>query len=221
MSSIDQLKSLATSKLGFARTNQFLVNLPTEFSGGGFLSQLTSVLTGGTLGGGDLNLLCSQAVLPGKQILTSDRRIGMEFQKIAYGYAVQDVSLTFYALNDYGIRKYFDSWKSRIIDEATHKPAYKAEYVSPVKIHQLRKPIFNLGVDIGPIDLNLGIGGSTIYSVELIDAFPTTINAVELNNELDGLVQVSVELSYTNWTTRTGGPLGIVQAFGGLNSIFS
>ena len=38
MSSIDQLKSLASSKLGFARTNQFLVELPTTFSGtGGFL----------------------------------------------------------------------------------------------------------------------------------------------------------------------------------------
>jgi hypothetical protein len=44
MSSIDQLKSLASSKLGFARTNQFLVELPTTFGGtGGFLGQLTTL----------------------------------------------------------------------------------------------------------------------------------------------------------------------------------
>mgnify|MGYP001463405828 CR=1 FL=1 len=58
MSSIDQLKSLASSKLGFARSNQFLVELPTTFSGTtGFLGQLTTLLTSGVglgSGGGDL-----------------------------------------------------------------------------------------------------------------------------------------------------------------------
>ena len=132
MSSIDQLKSLASSKLGFARTNQFLVELPTNFSGsGGFLGSLTTLLTSGVglgSGGGDLNLLCSSATLPGKQILTHDRRIGMEFQKVAYGYAVDDVALTFYALNDYGTRKYFDEWRSYTLNENGHIAGYKKDY---------------------------------------------------------------------------------------------
>jgi hypothetical protein len=45
MTSIDQIKTLASSKLGFARSNQFLVELPTDFSGDrGFLGQLTQLL---------------------------------------------------------------------------------------------------------------------------------------------------------------------------------
>ena len=103
MSSIDQLKSLASSKLGFAKNNQFLVELP---SFGGASSS-------------EMNILCSRVTLPGKQILTSDRRIGMQFEKIAYGYAVGDVAMSFYLLNDYGPRKYFDEWRNRVINEET------------------------------------------------------------------------------------------------------
>lgn len=222
MSSVDQIKSLASSKLGFARTNQFLVELPTTFSGGGgFLGQLATLLTSGIglgSGGGDLNLLCNSATLPGKQILTHERRIGMEFQKVAYGYAVDDVTLTFYTLNDYGTRKYFDEWRSRILDENGSVAAYKKDYVKDVKIHQLRKPIMNLGTDLGPININVGIGGGSVYSVRLIDAFPTTIGAIELNNDMDGLVQVTVQLSYTNWETTSSGQ-GWIQASGGLGNL--
>ena len=218
MSSIDQIKSLASSKLGFARTNQFLVELPTNFSGaGGFLGELTTLLTSGVglgSGGGDLNLLCASATLPGKQIMTHDRRIGMEFQKVAYGYAVEDVQLSFYALNDYGTRKYFDSWRNVVLNESGHIAGYKKDYAKDVKIHQLRKPIKNIGGSLGPIKINLGIGGGTVYSVRLIDAFPTTIEQVPLTNDMDGLVQINVQLSYTNWETVSGGQ-GWIQAAAG------
>jgi hypothetical protein len=224
MSSVDQLKSLASSKLGFARTNQFLVELPTTFGGtGGFLGQLTTLLTSGIglgSGGGDLNLLCASATLPGKQILSHDRRIGMEFQKVAYGYAVEDVSLTFYTLNDYGTRKYFDSWRNVILNEDGNIAGYKKDYAKDVKIHQLRKPIRNVGAGLGPIKVNIGLGGGSVYSVRLKDAFPTTIQAIELNNDLDGLVQVTVQLSYTNWEAVSGGQ-GWIQASGGIGNLFS
>ena len=218
MSTIDQLKSLASAKLGFARSNQFLVELPGTFSSGGIFGALTTLLTSGNMGGGDLNLLCSSATMPGKQLLTLDRRTGMQFEKVAYGYAVDDVSLSFLALNDYGTRKYFDAWRGRVLDETGQTVGYKRDYAKPVKIHQLRKPIKNIGTDIGPININVGLGGGSVYSVELIDAFPTTIGQVELNNELDGLVQINVQLSYTNWQRASGGQRWI-QASAGLGSL--
>lgn len=218
MSNIDQLKSLASAKLGFARSNQFLVELPTTFNVGGFLGALTTLFTSGNMGGGNLNLLCAAATMPGKQILTVDRRTGMQSEKVAYGYAVEDVSLTFLALNDYGTRKYFDGWRAAVINENGQTVGYKRDYAKPVKIHQLRKPIKSLGTSIGPININVGLGGGTVYSVELIDAFPTTINAIELNNELDGLVQINVQLSYTNWVKASGGQQWI-QASAGLGSL--
>ncbi len=182
MAQIDDLKALASVKLGFARPNNFLVTLPADFG----------------VDGRELNILCSNATIPGKQILTSERRIGMETQRMAYGYAVSEVSMTFYLMNDYGVKKYFDNWRTAVIDENVFDIRYKNEYQRPVQIHQLRKPLVGFSKQLGPFRPNIGIGGGTVYSCKLIDAFPTTFNAIELSNELDGLLQYTVSLSYTN-----------------------
>ena len=48
---VDELKALANTKLGFARPNRFLVTMPTSFGGsGGLLNGIVGLLTGG--GGG-------------------------------------------------------------------------------------------------------------------------------------------------------------------------
>ena len=225
MASIDELKSVASSKLGFARPNQFLVEMPT-IGQGGFLGGLLSnflpplpnipgILETGNPSTREMNLLCANVNLPGKQILTTERRVGMEFQKVAYGYAVDDVSMTFYLMNDYGLKKYFDTWASTIIDEVTGNVGYKTDYAKSIKIHQLRKPLIGFSKNIGPLRGNLQIGGGSVYTVELIEAFPTTIQAVELNNELDGLVQLTVQISYTRWNPVSAGLQNFIQ--GSLN----
>lgn len=211
MANIDQLKSLASSKLGFARQNNFLVQLPTDFGGNSLLGKIA------TLGANELNLLCSNVQLPGKQILTNDRRIGMEFEKVAYGYAVDDITMTFYAMNDYGIKKYLDNWMATTVNENAHIVAYKTQYQRDIRIHQLRKPAINKNLGLGPINLNIGLGQGTVYSVLLQDAFPTTVASIELNNELDGLVQVTAQFSYTKWKPVSD-PQGFVSVSGSLFS---
>jgi len=205
--SIEDIKALMNTKLGFARANKFLVTLPTVGVGGGLLNGIIGAFSG--MGGGasprELNILCSNATMPAKQVLTNDRRIGMEFQKVAYGYAVDDVSMTFYLMNDYGIKDYFDSWRSTILDEFGQASNYKNEYAKTVTIHQLRQPLKGFSKQVGPIRFNAGLGGGSVYSVDLLDAFPIASSAVELNNELDGLVQLTVTFAYTNWRRASGG----------------
>ena len=205
--SIEDIKALMNTKLGFARANKFLVTLPTVGVGGGLLAGIIGAFNGG--GGGasprELNILCSNATMPAKQVLTNDRRIGMEFQKVAYGYAVDDVSMTFYLMNDYGIKDYFDSWRSTILDEFGQASNYKNEYAKTVTIHQLRQPLKGFSKQVGPIRFNAGLGGGSVYSVDLLDAFPIASSAIELNNELDGLVQLTVTFAYTNWRRARGG----------------
>lgn len=223
MASIDELKSLATVKLGFARPNQFLVELPTIGSGarnglGGFLAGLLpipsipGIIDAGNPAPREMNILCSNVNLPGKRILSTERRIGMEFENIAYGYAIDDVSMTFYLMNDYGVKRYFDAWVSTIINEETGDVAYKNEYAKSVKIHQLRKAQTGFSRNIGPFRGNLEIGGGSIYTVELIKAFPRDIQTVELNNELDGLIQLTIQMSYTRWRSVPVNLSGIFDA---------
>jgi len=205
--SIEDIKALMNTKLGFARSNKFLVTLPTVGVGGGLLNGIIGAFSG--MGGGasprELNILCSNATMPAKQVLTNDRRIGMEFQKVAYGYVVDDVGMTFYLMNDYGIKDYFDSWRSTILDEFGQASNYKNEYAKTVTIHQLRQPLKGFSKQVGPIRFNAGLGGGSVYSVDLLEAFPIASSAIELNNELDGLVQLSVTFAYTNWRRASGG----------------
>lgn len=223
MSSIDELKSIATAKLGFARNNQFLVQLPSVGSGNNFLGFLGDLFPLPSIPGTplnnapttrEMNVLCATAQLPGKQILTTDRRIGMEMQKMAYGYAVPEVNLTFYLMNDYGVKTYFDSWIKSTINEEAGTPAYKNEYQHSIKIHQLRRPIKGTSVNVGPLGINFDFGGGSIYVCELLEAFPTSLSTIELSNELDGLVQLSVTFSYTRWIDREVGLEGLVSASG-------
>lgn len=191
--SVDELKALVNTKLGFARPNRFLVTLPS-FGGGG----LFGIFTDGA-SPRELNILCSNASLPSKVVLTNDRRIGMEYQKMAYSYAVDDVSMTFYLMNDYGVKEYFDTWRNIVINEDRMESNYKNEYARTVTIHQLRQPLVGFTKQVGPIRFGGGIGGGTVYSVDLLEAFPIVTSAIELNNELDGLVQLTVNFAYTNW----------------------
>lgn len=214
MTTITELKGMASSKLGFARTNNFLVELPS-LGGGGLLSRFIPSVPGVTPasqpGPRELNILCKNAQIPGKQILTADRRIGMINEKVAYGYAVNEAAFTFYLMNDYSVMNYFDTWKNVILDESTGTVGYKRGingtgndgYAKTVKIHQLRKPQIGLSGQAGPVQLNLGLGGGTVYSVELEDAFPTTVNQIDFSNDLDGLVELSVSMSFTTWRRIT------------------
>ena len=214
MAGIDELKSLISSRGGLARSNQFLIQIPQfrTLSIPGL--EVLQGLTGFTLpvptindipglidnlpDSRDLDLLCKTAEIPGKQILTSPRAVGMQPELVAYGYAVPDVSMTFHLLNDYGVRKFFESWKSSIVNEETSEVGYKRDYQRDIKIHQLKRPISNKEAKKGPFDIFLGPNGNTVYTVILEDAFPTTIQSVALTNDLDAIAELTVQFSYTN-----------------------
>jgi len=192
MASISEIKSSITFGGGLARTNKFLVSLPSLGSGG----------IVGFLGSRNMNILCRSAQIPGKQVTTHEKRIGMKLEKVAYGYAVEDVTLTFMETALMPIRRYFDEWREIILNEDAQTAAYKTEYQKRVVISQLAMPLpFGALTNI-PIDVN-----ASTYSVELVNAFPTTITSVDYNNEADGFVETTVSMSYTNWKRVSAGQL--------------
>ena len=224
---IDDLKALISNKGGVARGNVFAVSLPP-------LAGLRSR---------ELNLLCSNVNLPGRQIMSQERTIGLISQKVANNHAFDDVSLTFRCLNDYGIREYFETWQNLCIDQQSLEVGYLNEDAFNVKIHQLKRgfdaPTYQTPFGIpklppmatnivdkflratplgGVIDalkgeLDLGFIGQddTVYSCELIQAFPTTLGQIQLGDgNADGIVELTVQLSYKNWrsSANRGKPFG-------------
>jgi|TARA_B110000858_G_scaffold103307_1_gene118424 hypothetical protein len=179
MINIDAFKAYVASKDGFARTNAWQVVLP--------------VLDGFDLITEELNVMCKDVVIPGQQILTNERIVGMRPTKQAYGFAQEDVSLTFHVLNDYRVKEYFDEWTGRIISKnPPYELNYPNEYSANVVIQQIRQGSNNGSVDVP---------SKVIYTCKLEKAFPTTVNAINLNNEQNGLVELNVQLSYRNWST--------------------
>tara|TARA_X000001316_G_C921725_1_gene36281 strand:- start:652 stop:1317 length:666 start_codon:yes stop_codon:yes gene_type:complete len=198
MATIDQLKSAVSFKLGVAKPNQFMVELPTDFNSnsGGILSAIRNLMSGN-----ELNLLCQSVGVPPKTVLTLDQKMGIQARKVAYGYSgAGSLNLTFLLLNDYGIRKYFDTWYSSTVAQNTGKAIYHSNYARQIKIHQLRKPITNKKFGAGPISLNVGIGQGTVYSALLEEAYPTNITQTEFTNDADGVMQLTVEMTYTKWS---------------------
>ena len=226
MSRIDDLKSVIAAKDGVARPNLFVVEFPP----------LPGVSTR------DLNLICKDIQMPGRQILSNERRIGQKLEKVAYGYAVTDISATFHVMNDYGVKEFFEAWQNLAIDQNSYEVGYQrgtAGYAKQVKIKQLKKGFslpffkkdFNFGSKlpseirnrlpkIGPIDLAQGqldlsyiTNDDVSYECKLIDSYPTSMNAIQLNNELDGLVELNVQLSYTNWESTKGQTTSATEKF--------
>lgn len=222
---IDDFKSQVGKGGGFAMGNLFKIFLPP--------------LKGDAR---EMNLLCKAASLPGRQITSIDKPMGIQNTKIAYGYAVDDVTLTFHCLNDMKIREYFETWQNLAINQETLEVGYFNEYTHPVIIQHIKKgtsfpikkkKLFDSGklpssianrlprlgpLDLaqGEIDLNAVFGDDITYTLLLDKAYPTTMNAIELSD--DGqLLEVTVQLSYKNWKSRKGDSVGndFVQGLAG------
>jgi len=200
MAGIEELKSKLISKGGLAMNNQFLINLPSM---------------GGT-DGRTMNVLCKEVTLPGRQILTLDRPIAMVQEKVANGFATEDVSMTFYVTNDYAPKKYFDKWNSKIIvrENGHLHVGYRENYSKDIIIRQLKKPVARFGFDLGPLDFNLDVLGKSIYSIKLINAFPTSISSIPLSSDQDQIVEFSVQFSYTDWEVVENEKDGLVPSIG-------
>ena len=206
---VDKLKSLVGAKGGLARPNQFVVHFPTL----------------GSANMSDMNILCQSAQFPDRQIVTQERLIGIKGRKMPTGFVQDDVTFTFLLLNDYGARRHIEEWMGKVINQDTYEIGYTTDYIEDVHIIQLRKgvsfPVFQRNLPnlrlpsnvqnrlpkVGALDFAQGEfdldviyrQDQKMYECVLRDAFPTSLSAIELNNELDGLIQVSVQLSYRTW----------------------
>lgn len=167
---IEEFKGAILS--GIPRGNKFMVELPP--------------IPGARVSSQDLNLLCRACSMPLRQMLTSERSIGSIQQKVTYGFATADVSFSFLENNEFKIREYFEQWQKAQFDNETFELKFKKSsngngYAKRVVIHQLD---------------NAGLPN---YSVELIDAFPTTLGQIDFGNDNSNLLEITVNMAFHDW----------------------
>ena len=108
-------------------------------------------------------------------------------------------------MNDYGIKKYFETWQNLAVNQTSFEVGYYNDYTFQIVIDQLKKgvtlPTYSFGnfLDLFTPRTVTVANDQIIYSCQLTNAFPTTMNAIQLNNDQDGIVELNVQLSYKNW----------------------
>ena len=123
--SVEDLQGQISQSGGLAQKHQFLVQLPQ--------------LTGFTADAQELNLFCTVAAIPGRQIMSLDHVIGTTSRKMANGYATTDMTMTFLVANNHAVRDYFEHWQSLAHNPVTKEIGYFEDYTRNIKIKLLER----------------------------------------------------------------------------------
>ena len=191
--SIDVIKATLLTP---ALTSYFDVEIPLP--NGEMRSKLSSIL-GGTVQQDRLNIMCSDASLPGSSLatleLTNDRHGVTE--KHAYRRIFEDrIDLTFYVdANGYLPIKFFETWMSEIMNEDSsdarnpnyfYRSKYPDEYMADqgLKIIKFEKDHQNL------------------MQYEFTRVFPLAINSMPVSYDTSSLLKCTVSLSYVRYIVK-------------------
>jgi hypothetical protein len=170
MSTIDNLKSTIGKHGGLARSNRFdILMIPPAEA----FDDIEDAR--------DINILCETCSLPGRQIQTFEHTYFRQQIKVAESFINEDVSFTFNLTSDYFIKDIFDRWTNLIIDRNSYKKNYDSVYKRDVGIYQN------------------DVKNKNVYGIKLINAFPISVQAIELDSSAGEIQKVTVDFTYEDF----------------------
>lgn len=180
--SVNNLKSTIEVHGGLAKQNRYMIALPNIAFGTTRPSAFFDRTENRT--NEIFSMFCKSANMPGKQLLSVDRRVGLTYNKIAYGYASDDVVLSFILTENYFLKDYFEAWQQYSVistGEGAHYPRYQSEYAKDISVTQL------------------GLDGESKHTIKLLKAYPTTVNPIQFNDATGEPTELNVQISYKRW----------------------
>ena len=153
---------------GFARPNLFRVEISTVKTG----SQA------------DYQMRCFQAQIPGHNIATTDKDVGL--RSIAYQKIYSDVILGFYVGGGSAELKFWQEWIDRIVIRGTpNRHNYYDNYVGQIKITQENR----FGHDVATWTLH--------------DAYPKQVDPIQLDyGTNDAVMTCNATITYRHFTAK-------------------
>lgn len=119
---IDDFKSAVARHNGFSKFSRYRVIFPTLFVGDD-----TQALTA----------ICRQAMFPGKQINTFERRTNQKSIPVASGYSVDTVQTSLIETADQMVSKYMDFWMDMVVSPRDYLLSYRDEYARDILMIRL------------------------------------------------------------------------------------
>ena len=207
-------KTIADIKLNLLRpalTSHFAVTIPKPGGGfDGFLASNGITLT--SLNQGKLNLMCSEAVLPGSNLATfeiNDNFHGVT-ERHAYRRVYDDrIDLTFYVdAENYLPIRYFETWMKYIVDESMNPQTERGNKgsIHNEYFYRVRYPEGTNGYTSSQ--------GLTVTKFErdykqnleyrFIRSFPISINSMPVSYDSSSLLKCTVSMSYIRYVLVQG-----------------
>ena len=138
-----------------------------------------------------LSLRCESTNIPGRTFATTEQKFGSNpTEKHAYHTTYNDIDMTFIVTESHNGQTYssklpekqfFDEWMNLINPTTSYDFLYKEDYVGSIFINQLDNE------------------NKEIFQVKLIDAFPISVNQLDLDWSSDGYHKLNVTFAYTRW----------------------
>lgn len=130
-----------------------------------------------------LNVRCESTELPSRTFATADRKIGsVPIQRVPYQTTYNDLTMTFIVSGDMSEKILFDAWMEIINPVSNYNFTYRRNYCTEIKINQY--------------DLQ----NNKTYEALLVDAYPISVNQLDLDWTSDSYHKLSVVFAYSYWT---------------------
>ena len=135
-----------------------------------------------------VSLYCEMASLPPINISTKSFKIfGPTYQRpFGAEYGGEGISLTFHVDRDMQVKKFFDNWTASVVDPDSGLVGYQEDYISTINLRQLDEQ------------------DNVTYELELYEAFPRSVNLLELNNSAQNQThRLNVLFAYHYWKDKS------------------
>jgi hypothetical protein len=129
------------------------------------------------------SLFCEATNLPGMNIATTPARVFGEMRQMPYERMFDPVNLSFYIDSNMEVKAAFERWIQLIFNQTNRSIGYYDEYIRDVQI----------------IVKNVDDSISSILT--LYEAFPKSIQTIQLSAESREVMKMQVQLEYKYWTS--------------------
>jgi hypothetical protein len=147
--------------------------------------------------GRNLSFRCENAEMPGRTFETAERKIGSApIEKMPYHTTYNEVTMTFIVGDDMKEKIFFDAWQELVNPSTNYNFQYKANYAVDISVNQYSST------------------NNLSYSAVLREAFPVSVNQLDMDWSSDGYHKLAVVFAYKQWNNNTVQSLGqsFVQA---------
>lgn len=175
-----------------ARPNKFDVSIPVPLTMIPYLSSAKN-----------MNYRCEHAQLPGRTFATTEQKTYGPIEKYPYLSTFTDIDLTFIVDDDMNQKVFMDAWLNYINPQYNNNFRFKSDYSTVITVNQY--------------DVNNELS----YSVNLYDAFPVSMNQLDLDWSTDGYHKLSVTFAYTYWQNNSLQSYGMELVDAGINAVSS